>query len=69
MTHPGRIIADPARERLGTPATVITVVRTVVAVTLAAVAASQGSKTLLVVSLLVYSVGDSLDGFVAPVLD
>ena len=50
MTPPGRILADPARERLDTPATFVTLVRTVASVTLAAIAASQGSKTLLVVA-------------------
>ena len=65
MTPPGRILADPARERLDTPATFVTLVRTVASVTLAALAASQGSKTLLVVALVVHWVGDSLDGWVA----
>src|SRR6478735_2217599 len=65
MTPPGRILADPERERLDTPATFVTLVRTVASVTLAAIAASQGSKTLLVVALVVHWVGDSLDGWVA----
>ena len=69
MVKPGRIIADPARERLGTPATIVTVIRTVASVVLAAVAASQGSKTLLVIALLVHWVGDSLDGQVARMFD
>ncbi len=69
MVEPGRIIADPARERLATPATIVTVVRTVASVVLAAFAASQGDKTLLVIALLVHWVGDSLDGLVARVLD
>jgi CDP-diacylglycerol--glycerol-3-phosphate 3-phosphatidyltransferase len=59
------VYADPATERLGTSATVITGVRTVVAVILAALAARQESITLLVAALVVYWVGDSLDGFVA----
>jgi CDP-diacylglycerol---glycerol-3-phosphate 3-phosphatidyltransferase len=59
--------ADPALERLGTSANVVTIVRTVVAVVLAGMAAQRGSLTLLVVSLAVYWVGDSLDGFVARV--
>ncbi|MFL6132627.1 MAG: CDP-alcohol phosphatidyltransferase family protein [Nocardioidaceae bacterium] len=59
--------ADPARERLGTSATVVTVLRTLVAVVLAGLAAQQGSLTLLVASLAVYWVGDALDGFVARV--
>jgi CDP-diacylglycerol--glycerol-3-phosphate 3-phosphatidyltransferase len=53
------------QERVGTSATVITAVRTVVAVVLAGLAAQQSSLTLLVVALVVYWVGDSLDGFVA----
>jgi CDP-diacylglycerol--glycerol-3-phosphate 3-phosphatidyltransferase len=57
--------ADPAQERIGTSATVITFVRTVVSVVLSGVAASQHSQTLLVVALVVYWAGDSLDGFVA----
>jgi CDP-diacylglycerol--glycerol-3-phosphate 3-phosphatidyltransferase len=69
MVKPGRIVADPARERLGTPATIVTVIRTVASVVLAAVAASQGSKTLLVIALLVHWVGDSLDGQVARMFD
>jgi CDP-diacylglycerol--glycerol-3-phosphate 3-phosphatidyltransferase len=56
---------DPAQERVGTSATVITFVRTVVAVVLAGLAARQESLPLLVASLVVYWVGDSLDGFVA----
>jgi len=58
---------DPARERVGTSATVITGVRTVAAVVLAALAAQHESQTLLVVALVVYWAGDSLDGFVARV--
>ena len=69
-------LADPATldvwtdvegERVGTSATVVTGVRTVVAVALAGVAAHQASLTLLVASLVVYWVGDMLDGFVARV--
>jgi CDP-diacylglycerol--glycerol-3-phosphate 3-phosphatidyltransferase len=59
--------SDPARERLGTSATVITFVRTVAAVVLAGLAVRQESLTLLVVALVVYWAGDSLDGFVARV--
>jgi CDP-diacylglycerol--glycerol-3-phosphate 3-phosphatidyltransferase len=69
MSAPGRIWADPARERLTTPATVVTAVRTVASVTLSAVAASQQNLTLLVVALAVHWVGDSLDGLVARVRD
>ncbi|MGE5720643.1 MAG: CDP-alcohol phosphatidyltransferase family protein [Nocardioidaceae bacterium] len=59
------VYADPAAERLGTPANVITLVRTVAAVATAGVAAQQESMTLLVVALAVYWVGDILDGVVA----
>jgi CDP-diacylglycerol--glycerol-3-phosphate 3-phosphatidyltransferase len=55
----------PEQERVGTSATVITFVRTVASVVLAALAARDQSITLLVVALVVYWVGDSLDGFVA----
>jgi CDP-diacylglycerol--glycerol-3-phosphate 3-phosphatidyltransferase len=70
-------LADPAEldvwtdvgaERVGTPATVVTGVRTVAAVVLAGMAAAQGSIELLVASLVVYWIGDMLDGFVARVL-
>jgi CDP-diacylglycerol--glycerol-3-phosphate 3-phosphatidyltransferase len=59
--------ADPATERFGTSATVITGVRTVVSVVLAGLAADQHSLRLLVAALVVYWAGDSLDGFVARV--
>ena len=55
----------PEQERVGTSATLITAVRTVVSVVLAGLAAQQASLPLLVASLVVYWVGDSLDGFVA----
>lgn len=64
--------ADPygvREERLLTGATVITAVRTVASVVLAATAAHQQSLALLVVSLGVYWVGDMLDGFYARVRD
>jgi CDP-diacylglycerol--glycerol-3-phosphate 3-phosphatidyltransferase len=61
--------ADPAQERLGTSANLVTAVRTVLAVALAAMAAERGSVALLVASLAVYWVGDALDGFVARVRD
>jgi CDP-diacylglycerol--glycerol-3-phosphate 3-phosphatidyltransferase len=70
--HP---VADPAdrygigEERLLTGATVITAVRTVASVVLAAIAAQQEDLTLLVVALVVYWVGDMLDGFYARVRD
>jgi CDP-diacylglycerol--glycerol-3-phosphate 3-phosphatidyltransferase len=69
MGAPARIHADPARERLGTSATVITAVRTVAAVTIAAWATYHENKTLLVVALVVYWVGDSMDGWVARIRD
>lgn len=56
---------DVARERVGTPATLVTGVRTVAAVALAGAAAVEHSLTLLVVSLGIYWLGDMLDGFVA----
>jgi len=55
----------PEQERVGTSATVITFVRTVASVVLAGLAARDQSITLLVVALVVYWAGDSLDGFVA----
>ena len=67
--------ADPGdrygvrEERLLTGATVITAVRTVASVVLAATAAYEQSLTLLVVALGVYWVGDMLDGFYARVRD
>ena len=67
--------ADPGdrygvrEERLLTGATVITAVRTIASVVLAATAAHQQSLTLLVVALGVYWVGDMLDGFYARVRD
>ncbi len=70
-------LADPATldvwtdvegERLATPATLVTGVRTVAAVVLAGFAAHEQSLTLLVVALAVYWAGDSLDGFVARIL-
>ena len=56
-------------ERLLTGATVVTAVRTIASVVLAATAAHQESLTLLVVALGVYWVGDMLDGFYARVRD
>jgi CDP-diacylglycerol--glycerol-3-phosphate 3-phosphatidyltransferase len=55
----------PEQERIGTSATAITFVRTVASVVLAGLAARDQSITLLVVALVVYWAGDSLDGFVA----
>ena len=62
-------MADPARERIGTPATIVTFIRTAASITIAGFAASHGSKTLLVVALLVHWVGDSLDGQIARMFD
>ena len=64
-----RIHADPSRERLTTSATVVTGIRTIGSVILAAMAASHDNQALLVLALVVYWVGDSLDGFVARVRD
>ncbi len=61
------VYADPAQERLGTSANLVTLVRTVAAVAVAGAAIRQESLTLLVVSLGIYWVGDMLDGFVARV--
>jgi CDP-diacylglycerol--glycerol-3-phosphate 3-phosphatidyltransferase len=68
-------VADPdgrygvGEERLLTGATVITAVRTVASVVLAAWAAYEQDLTLLVVALVVYWVGDMLDGLYARVRD
>lgn len=62
------VYADPAQERLGTPANAVTLVRTVASVAVAAVAAQQQSLTLLLVALGVYWVGDIADGLVARAL-
>jgi CDP-diacylglycerol--glycerol-3-phosphate 3-phosphatidyltransferase len=70
-----RPVADPdhtygvREERLLTGATVITAVRTVASVVLAALAAHEQSLPLLVAALAVYWVGDMLDGFYARVRD
>ncbi|MFT4010587.1 MAG: CDP-alcohol phosphatidyltransferase family protein [Nocardioidaceae bacterium] len=60
--------SDPAQERVGTLATWITFVRTVVSVGLAVAAAYESSRELLIAALAVYWVGDMLDGYVARVL-
>jgi CDP-diacylglycerol--glycerol-3-phosphate 3-phosphatidyltransferase len=57
--------ADPAKEKLGTSANVVTLIRTVASVVLAGLAIDRSSLTLLVVALAVYWAGDSLDGIVA----
>ncbi len=61
------VLADPAKERLATSATVVTGLRTVAAVTVAGAAVHRDSLGLLVASLVVYWIGDILDGFVARV--
>ncbi len=61
------VYADPSAERLGTSANGVTVLRTVVSVALAGVAAREESLPLLVAALGVYWVGDMLDGLVARV--
>ena len=55
----------PERERTTTPATVVTYVRTVVAVVVLLLAAGHRSDTWLLVGLAVYWVGDIADGFLA----
>ena len=65
--------ADPAKERFATPATIITFVRTIAAVTIIGFALHADrtggfwspALKLLVIGLVVYWVGDSLDGQVA----
>ena len=52
-------------ERLLTSATIVTAVRTVASLALSLQAAVEGSLRLLVVALLVYWVGDILDGAIA----
>jgi CDP-diacylglycerol---glycerol-3-phosphate 3-phosphatidyltransferase len=62
------VYVDPAQERLGTPANVVTLLRTVASVALAGLAVDQRSLPLLVAALAVYWVGDILDGVVARLL-
>lgn len=59
---PERIYADPSTERLFTGATLITFVRTLATLGLSLWGAYEESLTLLVAGLIVYWVGDSLDG-------
>lgn len=56
---------DPDAERIATSATIVTFVRTVIAVALGVYAAREDSLALLIVSLAVYWVGDMADGAVA----
>ena len=59
------IHADPEMERLFTSATVITFVRTLISLGFALAAVRHESLTLLVTGLVIYWVGDTLDGEVA----
>lgn len=70
LADPGTldVWTDVEAERVGTPATLVTGVRTVLAVVLAGVAASEHSLRFLVVALVVYWLGDMLDGAVARLL-
>lgn len=65
MTLDVRFGADPAAERLWTPATVITFVRTIASLCVAALAIVRRDEHLLWAALGVYWVGDILDGAVA----
>ncbi len=57
--------ADASMERLFTSATLVTFVRTLISLGLTLYAAANEDKTLLVIGLVVYWVGDTLDGEVA----
>jgi CDP-diacylglycerol--glycerol-3-phosphate 3-phosphatidyltransferase len=59
---PDRIYADASTERLLTGATVITFVRTLATLALSMWGAYDENLTLLVTGLIVYWVGDTLDG-------
>jgi len=59
---PERIYADASTERLLTGATVITFVRTIATLVLSMWGAYDENLTLLVAGLVVYWVGDTLDG-------
>ena len=67
LADPGTldVWTDVEAERVGTPATWVTGVRTVAAVVLAGAAAHEHSLKLLVAALVVYWLGDMLDGAVA----
>lgn len=65
MTLVERYGADPAAERLWTPATVITFVRTIASLAVAALAVVRRDEHLLWAALGIYWVGDILDGAVA----
>ena len=59
------IHADPSMERLFTSATVVTFVRTVVSMGCSLAAVREESLALLVTGLVIYWLGDTLDGEVA----
>lgn len=61
--------SSPERERLATPASVITLVRTVVSGVLAVLAITEHSMAMLLASLAVYWIGDVADGACARALD
>lgn len=63
------IYADASAERLWTGATVITFVRTIASLALCLVAAVEQDRTLLIVGLVVYWVGDMADGGYARLFD
>lgn len=63
------IHADASMERFWTGATVITFVRTVASLALCLVAAVEEDRTLLIVGLVVYWVGDMADGGYARLFD
>lgn len=63
------IYADASVERLWTGATVITFVRTLASLALCLVAAVEQDRTLLIVGLVVYWVGDMADGGYARLFD
>jgi CDP-diacylglycerol--glycerol-3-phosphate 3-phosphatidyltransferase len=64
-----RECAHPEAERLLTPATVITFVRTTATLVLGLLGAHEQSLTLLLWALGVYWFGDSLDGWVARLMN
>lgn len=69
MAVVGDYSADLRTERVWTVATATTFVRTLASAVLVTRAAIEGSLGLLVASLVVYWVGDMLDGFLARLLD
>jgi CDP-diacylglycerol--glycerol-3-phosphate 3-phosphatidyltransferase len=57
--------ADPAKERLATPATILTGIRTAGSVVVSGFAIEHRSLTLLIIALAIHWIGDILDGRVA----